>query len=53
MNGDLFQDWVILLEFQTIRSILPVLLRDIPTGAGHTRCLVLSALQNNLVSVTF
>ena len=53
MYGDLFEDGVVLFQFQAIRCILPVLLGDIPAGARHSRCLVLRAFQDDLVAVAF
>lgn len=53
VNGDLAEDGVVLLEFETIRAVLPVLLRYVTAGAGLTAGLVLRALQNDQVTIAF
>ena len=47
------ENGVILLEFQSLRSILPVLGGDITGSARHTAVFVLSAFQDNLNPVAF
>jgi len=48
MNRHLFQDGVVLFQFQTFRSILLVFGRDIPRSTWHSTIFVLSTLENNL-----
>ncbi len=51
VEGVLAQHRVVLLQFDTIRSILPVLSRDVAGCSGHARTLVLGALQYHLYAV--
>ncbi len=53
VDGHLTQDRIVLLEFETIRSVLPVLLRYVAAGAWLTTGLVLGALQNDQVTIAF
>ena len=53
VNGYFFQNGVILLQFQALRSIFLVLGRDIPTGPGFPAGLMLGALQNHLNPTSF
>ena len=53
VEGVLTQHRVELFQFDAIRSILPVLGRDVAGGSGHARILVLGALQNHLYAVAF
>jgi len=53
VNGHLAQDGVVLFQFEAIRGILPVLLRNVAASAGLTTGFVLGALQNDLVTIAF
>lgn len=53
VDGHLAQDGVVLFEFETIRAVLPVLLRNVTAGAGLTAGLVLCALQDDQVAIAF
>ena len=53
VNGYLFEDSVILLQFQTLGSVLLVLGSDVTGGARHTAVLVLGALHDYLYPVAF
>ena len=53
VEGVLAQHRVVLLQFDSIRSILPVLGRDVAGRSGHARILVLGALKITCTRLPF
>lgn len=53
VEGVLAQHRVVLLQFDAIRGVLPVLGGDVSGSSGHARILMLGAFQNHLYTVAF
>lgn len=53
MNRHALQNGVVFLQLKTLCSVLAVLGGDIAARAGHTRCFVLCAFEDDLNAVSF
>jgi hypothetical protein len=53
MNSYFLEVWVEFLQLQTLRIVLFVLSGDVTAGTRHAGCLLLSAFQNYLYTVSF
>lgn len=53
MYSDFLEDGVVLLQLQTLSSVLAVLGGDVTGSAGHTACLVLGAFEDDLNAISF
>ena len=53
MYSHLFQDRIVLFQFNTLRSIFLVFVGNVTAGTGQTSILMLCTFQNNLNAVAF
>lgn len=53
MNGNFFQCWVVLLQFDALGCILFVLGSDVAAGTGEAGSFVLGTFENHLNPVSF
>ena len=53
VEGNFLKYWIILLFFQSVRRIFPVLGCNVPGGTGHATIFMLCAFKNNLDPVPF
>ena len=53
MEGVLFKNWIVFLQFNSFRSVFTVFGGDVTAHAGHPAVFVLGALQNNLDPIAF